>query len=149
MKQLFLSASLSLVVSCCFSQNGKVIDSSIAQNDRIATSDDSGIVFTKTEIEASFPGGNSGWVSYLQKELNPNAPVDHGIRRKGKYMVIIRFIVGKDGTIRSAEAETKYGYGMEEEALRVIMKGPKWIPAYQNGRAVNAYRRQPITFLVN
>ncbi len=39
--------------------------------------------------------------------------------------------------------------GMEEEAVRVIKNGPKWTPALQNGRNVNAYRRQPITFQVN
>ena len=37
---------------------------------------------------------------------------------------------------------------MEEEAVKVIKKGPKWTPALQNGRNVNAYRRQPITFQV-
>ena len=37
---------------------------------------------------------------------------------------------------------------MEEEVMRIIKKGPKWIPAMQNGRPVNAYRRQPVTFMV-
>jgi protein TonB len=37
---------------------------------------------------------------------------------------------------------------MEEEAVRAIKWGPKWKPAIQNGRNVNAYRQQPITFVV-
>jgi protein TonB len=37
---------------------------------------------------------------------------------------------------------------MCEEAMRVIKKTKNWIPAIQNGRNVNAYRRQPITFVV-
>ncbi len=37
---------------------------------------------------------------------------------------------------------------MEDEAIRVIKRGPKWTPAIQNGRNVNAYRKQPITFVV-
>ena len=37
---------------------------------------------------------------------------------------------------------------MEVEAIRVIMNGPKWVPATQYGYKVNAYRRQPVTFLV-
>ncbi|MBC7873898.1 MAG: energy transducer TonB, partial [Ferruginibacter sp.] len=41
-----------------------------------------------------------------------------------------------------------HGYGMEEEAIKVIKKGPKWEPAVQNGRQVKAYRKQPITFQV-
>jgi periplasmic protein TonB len=41
-----------------------------------------------------------------------------------------------------------HGKGMEEEAIRVIKKGPDWVPAIQNGRNVKAYRKQPITFVV-
>jgi protein TonB len=32
--------------------------------------------------------------------------------------------------------------------MRVIKKTKNWTPAIQNGRNVNAYRRQPITFSV-
>jgi periplasmic protein TonB len=32
--------------------------------------------------------------------------------------------------------------------VKVIQKGPAWVPAVQNGRSVNAYRKQPITFRV-
>jgi protein TonB len=37
---------------------------------------------------------------------------------------------------------------MEDEAAKIIKKGPKWTPAQQNGRQVKAYRKQPITFVV-
>jgi protein TonB len=37
---------------------------------------------------------------------------------------------------------------MEEEAIRVIKKGPKWIPGMQNGYLINAYRKQLFTFVV-
>ncbi|RYZ82687.1 MAG: TonB family protein [Proteobacteria bacterium] len=67
---------------------------------------------------------------------------------EGTYTVVVRFIVSKDGSISDVVAETKHGYGMEQEAVKAIKKGPKWTPALQNGRHVNAYRRQPITFVV-
>ncbi len=57
--------------------------------------------------------------------------------------------MGKDGRIKDATAETKFGFGMEEEAIRVITKSPKWNNAIQMNRPVNAYRRQPITFMVS
>ncbi len=109
--------------------------------------DDEGKVFNKVEVEASFPGGESAWRRYLEKNLDPNAPIDAGAPQ-GTYQVIVKFIVSKDGTISDVQAETKYGYGMEAEALKIIKKGPNWTPALQNGRHVNAYRRQPITFVV-
>ncbi|HET9429556.1 MAG TPA: energy transducer TonB, partial [Chitinophagaceae bacterium] len=62
--------------------------------------------------------------------------------------VWVQFIVDKEGAISDVKALSNHGYGMEEEAVKVIRKGPAWIPAIQNGRAVKAYRKQPITFVV-
>ncbi|HMJ48634.1 MAG TPA: energy transducer TonB [Ferruginibacter sp.] len=112
------------------------------------TDDDENKIFNKVEVEAEFPGGNSAWVRYLKNNLDANTPVDNGAP-EGTYQVIVRFIVSKDGSISDVVAETKYGYGMEAEAVKIIKKGPKWTPALQNGRNVNAYRRQPITFVVS
>jgi protein TonB len=109
--------------------------------------DDENKVFNKVEVEAEFPGGSGAWRNYLQKNLNASTPIDNGAS-EGTYQVIVKFIVSKDGSISDVQAETKFGYGMEEEAIKVIKRGPKWTPALQNGRHVNAYRRQPITFVV-
>ena len=111
------------------------------------TDDDENKIFTKVEVEAQFAGGEAAWRRYLQNNLNANTPVDNGAP-EGTYQVVVRFIVGKDGTISDVAAETNHGYGMEQEAVKIIKKGPKWTPAIQNGRNVNAYRRQPITFVV-
>ena len=104
-------------------------------------------VFTKVEIEAEYPGGQGAWGNYLRKNLSGDVATQNGATA-GTYTVIVKFIVSKDGTISDVTPETSVGYGMEQEAVRVIKKGPKWTPAQQNGRIVNAYRRQPITFLV-
>lgn len=105
-------------------------------------------LFTRDEIEATFPGGDAGWRLYLQRNLNANVPVDNKAPA-GKYTVIIKFIITKDGSLKDIYAETYHGYGMEKEVIRIIKNGPKWIPAVQYGRKVNAYRRQPVTFLVD
>ena len=109
--------------------------------------EDENKIFEKVEIEAAFPGGESAWRKFLERNLNPSAPVDNGAP-EGTYTVYVQFVVSKDGSISDVRALTKHGYGMEEEAVRVIKRGPKWTPAIQNGRHVNAYRKQPITFLV-
>ncbi len=41
------------------------------------------------------------------------------------------------------------GSKLAEVAVNAIRKGPKWIPARQNSREVNAYRQQPITFTIS
>lgn len=111
-------------------------------------SDEEDKIFTKVEVEAGFPGGPAAWGRYLEKNLNANTPIDNGAP-EGTYKVIIRFVVSKDGSISDVQPETKMGYGMEEEAMKIIKKGPKWTPANQNGRPVNAYRSQPIVFQVS
>lgn len=105
-------------------------------------------VFNKVEVEAQFPGGSTEWTKYLQKNLDGFNPGVLGAP-KGKYHVMIKFIVAKDGTVSDVVAETNNGYKMEEYSINLIKNGPKWLPALQNGIAVNAYRRQPITFVIN
>ena len=109
---------------------------------------DENMVFTKVDVDADFPGGQDAWVEFLNKNLDPQVPVNADAP-EGTYKVVIRFIVGKDGSASDIEAETNFGYGMEEEAIRAIQKVPKWIPALQNGRNVNAYKRQTIIFHVD
>lgn len=110
--------------------------------------EDENKIFEKVEVEAEFPGGNAAWRRFLERQLNAQAPADAGAP-PGQYTVQVRFIVDKTGTISDVRAVTNHGYGMEEEAVRVIKRGPKWTPAIQNGRQVNAYRSQPITFVVS
>ena len=123
-------------------------DQSQLMNDTVPKSKDDNIIFEKLEIEPSFPGGEMAWRKYLVRNLNANIGVQKGAPN-GNYTVFVQFVVANDGTIRDVNALTKHGYGMEEEALRVIKKGPKWIPGIQNGRTVNAYRKQPVNFFIN
>ncbi len=103
--------------------------------------------FLRVEVESEFPGGKDGWKQYLVKNLKSSVPVKNNAPI-GVYQVVVRFIVSKEGKISDVSAETNHGYGMEEEVVRILKKGPDWLPAQQNGRKVNAYRRQPVTFVV-
>lgn len=109
--------------------------------------EDENTIFDKVEIEASFPGGDSKWRQYLERNANGQVATENGAP-EGTYTTVVQFVVDKEGNISDVRALTNHGYGMEEEAMRVIKKGPKWNPAVQNGRQVKAYRKQPITFQV-
>lgn len=104
-------------------------------------------VFEKVEVEAEFPGGLTAWREFIINNLRPDVPVNRGAPA-GEYTVVVKFIVDKEGGVTEVKAITNYGYGMEAEVIRMIKKSPKWSPAQQDGRTVNAYRQQPITFLV-
>lgn len=96
------------------------------------------------EVPAKFIGN---WEKFLLKNLIPEVPVQNSAPA-GRYTVVIQFVVDKEGNVSDIKALTNVGYGMEEEAIRVLRKATKWEPAIQNGYKVKAYRQQPITFVV-
>jgi len=104
-------------------------------------------VFKKVEVEASFTGGDRAWRQYLERNVNAEIPTNN-FAPPGAYTVIVQFIVDKDGSISDVKALTNHGFGMEEEVIRIIRRGPKWAPAIMNGKPVKAYRKQPVTFQV-
>ena len=99
-------------------------------------------VFTKVEIEASFPGGPGTWSRYITKEIQNHVDeftkADYGT-------CIVKFIVGIDGKVSEVEATSMKGTRLAKIAVYAIIHGPDWIPAQQNGRNVTAYRLQPVT----
>jgi protein TonB len=104
-------------------------------------------VFQKVEIEASYPGGDNAWRKYLERNLDGTVPT----RRKapaGTYTVVVQFVVDKTGKVTSIKPLTQHGFGMEEEVIRLLEISPRWKPAVQGGRNVKAYRKQPVTFMV-
>ncbi len=104
-------------------------------------------VYSKVDVEASFPGGVKGWEDFLRKNLNASIPVDQGAPA-GRYTIFVQFLVDKDGNTSDFKQLTRHGFGMEKEVLRVLKLTGKWNPAYVDGKAVAAYRKQPITFVV-
>ena len=109
--------------------------------------EDENKIFEKVEIEASFPGGVGAWRKYLEKNLRAEIATENGAPA-GTYTVNVRFVVDREGNISDVRALSNHGFGIEEEAVRAIKKGPKWNPGNQNGRPVNSYHTQPITFVV-
>ncbi|MEO8962204.1 MAG: energy transducer TonB [Ginsengibacter sp.] len=99
-------------------------------------------IFTKVEIEATFPGGPGAWQKYvsraIQSQLDEFTESDYGT-------CVVRFIVDRNGVVSDVQATTMKGTKLAEIAVNAIRKGPKWTPAQQNGRFVNAYRLQPVT----
>ena len=79
-----------------------------------------------------------------------------GKNRKGKNkaMLIVRFIVNKEGHIESPQIVGKKGEAgvtseMETSALEVIQNMPTWNPGRQRGRAVDTYFNLPVRIRYN
>ncbi|WP_336518058.1 energy transducer TonB [Pollutibacter soli] len=111
-------------------------------------------VFLKVEKEAEFPGGAAAWTRYVSREVNRNIDELQDDGRSGS--VMINFIVDTEGNVSDVRVlncgqtgiNNCLGSGskLAEIALNAIRKGPKWIPALQNGKHVKAYRNQAVTF---
>jgi N-acetylmuramoyl-L-alanine amidase len=104
-------------------------------------------VYERVEQPAQFYTGKDGWAQYLARNINHTIGIDNGAPA-GTYTVKVQFIVHDDGNISDLTALTKYGYGMEEEVIRLLKLSPKWKPAVHNGRKVNTYHTQPVTFVI-
>lgn len=117
--------------------------------------DDKGIIEQRKPVEdntihdvVQIPARYDGnWEKFLFKNLNANVPVDNGAP-EGRYTVMIQFVVDKTGNLSDIRALTEVGYGMEQEAMRVLRKAKGWKPGIQAGFEVASYHRQPITFVV-
>jgi TonB-dependent SusC/RagA subfamily outer membrane receptor len=105
-------------------------------------------VFKKPEVEASVD--KKEWREFLEKNLQT---VIENVAKKGAatgtYTVNLRFLVKKDGSISGLKALNDPGYGIVQKVLEIMPNSPKWNPGYQNGKKVNSYHTQPITFVIS
>jgi BlaR1 peptidase M56/Gram-negative bacterial TonB protein C-terminal len=104
-------------------------------------------VFSEVEIAAQFPGGQDEWRKYLIKNLKADIAVKEGWKA-GTYTVTIQFIVDKEGNLSKFEAMNYKGSKTAQHCIDIIKNGPKWLPAVQNGKKVNAHYKQPVTFII-
>lgn len=104
-------------------------------------------VFEKAEKPASV--NVQEWRSFLEKNLQPIivAAAKNGAR-PNTYTVNVRFIVKTDGSLTNFQALNDPGYDFAKQLVAIMPKSPKWIPAEQNGRLVNSYHTQPVTFVI-
>ena len=101
-------------------------------------------IFSVSE-QASFPGGEAGLNKFISQNIvYPKQAIDTGAHGT----VYVVFIVNRNGSV--SELSTigrKIGFGLEEEALRVIKAtSGKWKPAMQRDKAVRMRFRIPIRF---
>ena len=94
------------------------------------------------ERESYFPGGERAWRIFLQENLEYPAKAK---RKNIQGTVVVQFIVNTDGTI--SDIQTISGpEELKQAAMNVIKKSPNWIPAFQYGKNVKSYKKQPVGF---
>jgi protein TonB len=94
--------------------------------------------------EPPSPGYDLG--KYLGENIvYPDTARKHNIEGR----VIIRFVIDRQGAIKSPKLIKGIGGGCDEEALRVVSAMPSWKPGRQKGEPVEVYYTLPIKFTLD
>lgn len=107
--------------------------------DYVSPSQDN-MVFDLVEQMPTFNGNINQWLASNLKY--PPVAAENSIEGR----VMIKFIVGKDGSIHSAQVVRGVDSALDKEAIRVINAMPKWVPGKQNGQSVDCYFTMPVVF---
>jgi len=92
-------------------------------------------------IEPEYPGGLNAFYKYVSKNFNVPEEVDQDINIR----VLTTFVIEKDGTITDIKVIKDPGFGLANEARRVLGAVPeKWSPGFMDGKPVRVSYTLPI-----
>jgi protein TonB len=95
------------------------------------------------EKQPEFPGGMEKFYEMLRNELQyPETARAAGMQGT----VVVEFVVEKNGNITSPKIIHSLFPDCDKEAVRALLKLPKWKPAEQMGKPVRCYYKIPIKF---
>jgi TonB family protein len=118
---------------------------SIEESDKKSIDVEKEDVVYYAEQEAEYPGGMSAMLHFIAQNLvYPEDAVENEIIGK----VVLKFVVDVDGTVGNITIEggVAGGHSLEQAAIEVCKKLPKFKPAMQNGKPVKSYFLLPINF---
>lgn len=100
-------------------------------------------VFIIVEDMPEFPGGELALRKWIADNVKyPVIAAENGIQGK----VYVTFVVDKDGSVTNARIARGVDPSLDQEALRVVNKLPKWKPGKQRGKPVRVSYTVPINF---
>jgi protein TonB len=117
------------------------------------SSDDSSVkskwgIYIGLLSEPKFPDAETGWSRFLERNLRPYVTAEHNAP-DGNYTVIVSFVINEEGYMSDVYALNDPGYGTAEEAIRVLKKSPRWVPAMIDNKPVQYRTTQAVTFSIS
>jgi protein TonB len=100
--------------------------------------------YANVDYIPSFPGGNKGLQDFFDRNLvYPADASDNGVDG----VVNVAFTIDENGKLISPTVQgSNQGYGLDDEALRVVNKMPNWNPGKVKGKAVKTKFVLPVRF---
>jgi protein TonB len=100
-------------------------------------------IFTIVEDMPTFPGGDQALLEYMAKNTKyPPLARENGLQG----IVVVTFVVDKNGNINNVQVLRGIGGGCDEEAIRVVKSMPSWKPGKQRGMPVSVQYNLPFRF---
>ena len=143
-KLLFISFIIFLFAEVVSAQSKDTLRKT-SNKDTVSKNNDDKI-YTICSDPPSFQGGEDSLYKWLG--INIKYPVE-AMSKGISGLVIIHFVIEKDGSISSPEVLKGIGGGCDEEALRVVKIMPKWKYGKNNGNIVRVAFNLPIKFSLN
>jgi hypothetical protein len=118
------------------------IDTFSPENQKVKKSEGETYKTNELTENPNFPEGMEKFYKFVGE--NFNIPLE-AEKNKVKGRVYLTFIVEMDGTLSNIKVIRDMGYGIGDEAARVLGICPKWIPGKVNGESVRTMYSLPIT----
>ena len=97
------------------------------------------------EQDAQFPGGQAALLKYIRENTKyPAIALEQDVQG----MVILRFVVERDGRVGVIEVKKSLSAECDREAVRVIKSLPRFVPARKEGRPVRKWFTVPVRFMI-
>ena len=151
MKRIFLLTILftSFVIKA---QTYTVVNAILEQTPETAKADSLNItnedipnpVYLIADSKAEYVGGKKAMIDFISNNLSYPKPA---ISAKIEGKVVLKFIIDAKGKVCCMNYMGQpIGYGLEEEAIRILKAMPLWSPAIIDNIPVAVYYQLPITF---
>ena len=102
-------------------------------------------IFEVVEQDAEFPGGQAALLKYIRENTKyPAIALEQDVQG----MVILRFVVERDGRVGDIEVKKSLSAECDREAVRVIKSLPRFVPARKEGRPVRKWFTVPVRFMI-
>ncbi|MDQ6470305.1 M56 family metallopeptidase [Flavobacterium sp. LHD-80] len=99
-------------------------------------------IVNEIDKQPEFPGGILEFYKFVGK--NFKVPAEAGSTKiQGK--IYMEFMIETDGSLSEFNIVKDLGFGMGDEAIRVLKLSPKWSPGTHNGQPVRVLYKLPIT----
>ncbi|MGC4104152.1 energy transducer TonB [Ferruginibacter sp.] len=93
-------------------------------------------IYAKVELRSAYQEADSAWVRSVEERISRSMRYDNGAK-EGKYIVSVRFVVSKDGSISDIACDKDPGFGMCQEVMNAIKRSRNFLPRSSKQQVVS------------